>query len=100
MQKFKLTFHGKRIDVDGLVLELNTADGVELANLESSSDPATSLLERDPLHQFELVDVIIAFTINIAAAYTYEEIRSAIRWRAEAKGFKEKTTSPGDTDES
>ena len=97
MEEFKLTFHGKRVDIDDLITELGSSDGVSRVSVNEISSGAAGVLNRDPLNQFELVDIIIAFTVNLAAAYTYEEIRSAIRKRAESKGFTEKLPKDPET---
>ena len=97
MKKFKLTFHGKRVNVDDLVADLGSTDGVSSVKVDQTSSASVGVLNRDPLNQFELVDVVIAFTVNLATAYTYEEIRSAIRKRSEAKGFTEKSPENPET---
>ena len=85
MNHTTLVFRGKRVDIEELVQALSELDGIEQVGVDNVSSVSANVLDRDPLRQFEVVDVAIAFTINLASAYVYDQIRSALRERAARK---------------
>lgn len=96
MEEVILRFRGKRAEVDELLQFLSETDHVEDAEIKEVTSIKADIFNRDPLNQFELADVIIAFTVNLASSYTFEMIRAALKKRASQKGFAEQDSVPKD----
>ena len=75
MSEFTIQFRGKRLDVESLVQSLSAIEDIESAKIESVDSIPKSVLGRDPLNQFELVDVLVSFSVSLAARLTYDGIK-------------------------
>lgn len=84
-----MAFRGKRNKLEAFLQSVQEIDGIESAEVMTSSSVKTNMLDRDPLNQVELVDIVVAFGINLVAAYTYDQVKLAIAERAKGDGFEE-----------
>ena len=89
MNKRKIIFRGKRENIEELVHDLSNLEGVDQVSVEDVTSFIPDMLDRDPQRQVELVDVMIAFTINLTSNYVYDQIRTVLRNRAARRGFTE-----------
>lgn len=83
----EISFQGRRDQVDELMLDLSSIEEITDVKLESVSIVNSGVLGRESLNQFELSDILISFTINLASSVLYDLIRQKISERAKKKGF-------------
>lgn len=96
MKQTTLRFRGRRIDADELASEIDGMEGTEQLKVESS--PSTGgVMGRQPLNQFELVDVVVSFLVSVAGRLTSDQIRDAIKERAKKRKLEELPASPVET---
>ncbi len=96
MSEFTIQFRGKRLDVESLVQSLSAIEDIESAKIESVDSIPKSVLGRDPLNQFELVDVLVSFSVSLAARLTYDGIKHVLRDSAAENGFIAKDIEKSD----
>lgn len=83
----ELVFRGRRDRVDELLADLASVEEVLSSELKAVSNTPTELLGREPFNQYEIAEVVIAVTINVASSALYDMIRENISKRAKKKGF-------------
>jgi uncharacterized metal-binding protein len=92
MKEFSISLRGPLHLTSELLLALQVIDGLKTVEIKSQEPVRQGLLDRNPLRQIELVDVIIGFAVNIASNMTYDMVKAAIKERAKENGYKEKET--------
>jgi hypothetical protein len=85
--KEQLIFRGKRSDIDELLNALSTLEEITDVEVQSVTSITNTLLDREPLNQIELVDILLGIAINIASSAIYDQIRHKINDHAKKKGF-------------
>ncbi|NMF66113.1 hypothetical protein DP113_01405 [Brasilonema octagenarum UFV-E1] len=87
----QVTFRGKRSDVDELLRVLSSIEEVADVQVKSVTSTINSLLDREPLNQVELVDIVLGIAINLASSAIYDQIRHKINDHAKKKGFLQRS---------
>ncbi len=90
MYQEKIDFEGRRDQIDELLHDLSSIEELIDVKLESVSNVNAGILERKPLNQHELAEIVIGITINVASSALYDLIRKKINERAKKEGFTRK----------
>jgi hypothetical protein len=90
MSREEISFQGRLDKIDELLLDLSSIEEITDVKLESVASVNSEILGREPLNQFEVADIIISITINLASSVLYDLLRQKINDRAKKKGFTRK----------
>ena len=74
--------------VERFCADFDDDEMIEYVEIRSTAPLRRDLLDREVHRQAELVDVIIAFVVNIISAAAYNAVRDRIRERAEARQLR------------
>jgi hypothetical protein len=85
MPIIELHIQADRKLVDRLCADFNDDKMIESVEIRSMTPLRRDLLDRGAHRQTEILDVIIAFVVNIASAAAYDVVRNRIRKRAEER---------------
>ena len=85
MRTIELHIQADRDLVDRLCSDFKDDKMIESVEIRSMFPLRRDLLDREAHRQTELLDVIIAFVVNIVSAAAYDAVRDRIRKRAEAR---------------
>lgn len=90
MHNEEISFQGRRDKIDELFGDLSTIEEITDVEVKSVSSATSSVLGREPLNQFEMADIVIGITINLASSALYDLLRHKITERAKKRGFIQK----------
>ena len=77
------------------MISLRSIEELDDIKLHSVAGSAASFLGREPLNQFEMVDVVIGIAVNLVSSAAYDQIRKKIDDRAKKKGFTRRSSRRG-----
>jgi hypothetical protein len=87
MAEMKFLFHGRKSDIDAMLVELSQLP--EVASVSSKEVlQAPSILNQSPQRQFELYDAIVSIVLSIASSTAYEGIKAAIALLTKKRGIR------------
>lgn len=85
MPTIELHIQADRKLVDRFCADFNDDKMIESVEIRSTAPLRRDLLDRGAHRQTEILDVVIAFVVNIVSAAAYDAVRERIRKRAEAR---------------
>lgn len=88
MPTIELHVQADRKLVDRFCADFNDDEMIESVEIRSTTSLRRDLLDRGAHRQTEILDVIIAFVVNIVSAAAYDAVRDRIRKRAEARQLR------------
>ena len=87
MQNEEISFQGRRDKIDELLGDLSTIEEITDLEVKSVSGVSSGILGREPLNQFEIADIVLSITVNLASSALYDLLRQKINERARKRGF-------------
>ena len=85
MPSIELHIQADRKLVDRFCADFDDDKMVESVEIRSTAPLRRDLLDRGAHRQTEILDVVIAFVVNVVSAAAYDAVRERIRKRAEAR---------------
>ncbi len=85
MPTIELHIQADRKLVDRFCADFDDDKMVESVEIRSTAPLRRDLLDRGAHRQTEILDVVIAFVVNVVSAAAYDAVRERIRKRAEAR---------------